>query len=87
MIADSAIKFRRQEKLGRFIVDFVCFERMLVIEIDGDRHAESPYDERRDAWLKARGFDVRRFSNTDVLTKRIGVEYAIATWLGLEWLP
>ena len=48
----GGFKFRRQEQLGRYIVDFVCFERKLVIELDGSQHADSAYDAERDAWLK-----------------------------------
>jgi very-short-patch-repair endonuclease len=80
-------KFRRQAKLGRFIVDFVCMERKLVIEIDGSQHAANRYDQRRDDWLKDRGFEVLRFWNNEVLTNPAGVQYAISASLGLEWLP
>jgi very-short-patch-repair endonuclease len=37
----GAFKFRRQEKLGRYIVDFVCFDSMLIVELDGGQHAVS----------------------------------------------
>ncbi|MBW0005650.1 MAG: endonuclease domain-containing protein [Hyphomicrobiales bacterium] len=80
-------KFRRQAKLGSFIVDFVCLERKLVIEIDGSQHAENVYDRRRDAWLAGRGFKVLRFWNNEVLTEPAGVQHAIATSLGLQWMP
>jgi very-short-patch-repair endonuclease len=79
--------FRRQENLGRYIVDFVCFARKLVIELDGGQHAQSLRDARRDAWLTARGFEVLRFWNNEVLANPSGVQYAVATKLGLEWLP
>ncbi|HIE1866686.1 endonuclease domain-containing protein [Pseudomonas aeruginosa] len=45
------LKFRRQKVLGPYIVDFVCRERMLVIERDGGQHVGSPAD----AWLESRG--------------------------------
>jgi very-short-patch-repair endonuclease len=64
----AEFKFRRQAKLGRFIVDFVCMECKLVIEIDGSQHAANQYDQRRDHWLKDRGFKVLRFWNNEVLT-------------------
>ena len=83
----AEFKFRRQAKLGRFIVGFVCMERKLVIEIDGGQHAGSRYDQRRDNWLRDRGFKVLRFWNNEVLTNRVGVQYAISASLGLEWLP
>jgi very-short-patch-repair endonuclease len=80
-------KFRRQEPIGSYILDFVCFEHKLIIEIDGGQHAESAYDETRDAWLMARGFTVLRFWNSEVLVNPAGVQHAIATSLGLTWLP
>ena len=55
----GGFKFRRQEQLGRYIVDFVCFERKLVIELDGSQHADSAYDAERDAWLRSRDLGVR----------------------------
>ena len=59
--------------IGHYIVDFVCFERFLVIEIDGGQHADSDEDIIRDRWLKAEGFEVLRFWNHDVLGNREGV--------------
>jgi len=63
-------KFRRQVPLGDYIADFVCFEARLVVEADGSQHAESTRDNRRDAWLEARGFRVLRFWNADILHRR-----------------
>ena len=61
-------KFRRQQPLGKYIVDFVCFEKRLIIELDGGQHAEQlKYDVERDAWLRAQGFSVVRFWNNEVL--------------------
>ncbi|HHQ2528034.1 TPA: endonuclease domain-containing protein [Pseudomonas aeruginosa] len=48
------LKFRRQKILGPYIVDFVCRERMLAIELDGGQHVDSPADRLRDAWLESR---------------------------------
>ncbi|NNF68346.1 MAG: DUF559 domain-containing protein, partial [Acidimicrobiia bacterium] len=56
-------KWRRQEPIGRFIVDFVCYEDRVIVEVDGEQHVDNPYDRRRDAWLVAQGFDVLRFTN------------------------
>jgi very-short-patch-repair endonuclease len=64
------LKFRRQHRLGDFIVDFYCPEIRLVIELDGKRHftAEGAlYDEYRTETLKAMGITVIRFENCDVL--------------------
>jgi very-short-patch-repair endonuclease len=66
-------KFRRQVPLGPFIGDFVCFSARLIVEVDGGQHAESEYDERRDRWLAANDFLVKRFWNNDVLTNIEGV--------------
>ncbi|MBI2312609.1 MAG: endonuclease domain-containing protein [Betaproteobacteria bacterium] len=61
-------RFRRQMPLGPYIVDFVCLEAKLVVEVDGGQHADqAKYDEVRDGWLKAQGFRVLRFWNNDVL--------------------
>ena len=60
-------KFRRQQTLGRYIVDFVCFEAKLILEIDGGQHAESATDSVRDAWLRENGYRVLRFWNNEVL--------------------
>ena len=60
-------KFKRQQPLGNYIVDFVCFEATVVIEIDGGQHLESERDRQRDAWLHGRGYKVLRFWNNEVL--------------------
>jgi very-short-patch-repair endonuclease len=60
-------KFRRQQVLGPYIVDFVCLEKLLVIELDGGQHAERQrYDERRTRWLEQHGFRVLRFWDNQV---------------------
>jgi very-short-patch-repair endonuclease len=71
-------KFRRQQPLGKYIVDFVCLEKKLIIELDGGQHAEqSSYDAERDAWLRDQGFSVLRFWNNDVLQNLSGVKDTI----------
>jgi very-short-patch-repair endonuclease len=63
-------KFRRQEPLGDYIVDFVSFEVDLVVEVDGRQHHEQQgYDETRTKWLEEQGFSVVRFWNNQVLTE------------------
>ncbi len=62
-------KIRRQYPIGHFITDFYCAPAKLVIEIDGDTHAEpdqAAYDAARTAWLEAQGYRVIRFQNNDV---------------------
>ena len=57
-------KFRRQQPLGRYIVDFVCLEKRVVVEVDGGQHAhEATVDAERDRWLRDEGFIVLRFWN------------------------
>jgi very-short-patch-repair endonuclease len=66
-------KFRRQVPFQNFILDFVCFERRLVIEIDGGQHTSSETDAARDAVLIAEGFQVARYWNNDVLQRPAAV--------------
>ena len=69
----SGLKFRRQQPIGDYIVDFVCLEKKLIIEVDGGQHAESENDQKRDAWLQSEGYTVLRFWNNDVLGNVEGV--------------
>ncbi|MGH8031502.1 MAG: endonuclease domain-containing protein, partial [Luteimonas sp.] len=66
-------KFRRQHPFGDSILDFVCLDRMLVIEVDGGQHADSRTDPARDCILEKAGFEVLRFWNHDVLQHRDAV--------------
>jgi very-short-patch-repair endonuclease len=66
-------KFRRQVPIVEFIVDFVCFEQKLIVEIDGGQHAQSSEDVLRDAKLIKMGFRVLRFWNNDVIQNLEGV--------------
>ena len=59
-------KFRRQVPLQNYILDFVCFERRLIVEVDGWQHAESRSDAVRDAFFRSQGFRVLRFWNEEV---------------------
>jgi very-short-patch-repair endonuclease len=73
-------KFRRQVPLGPFIADFVCFERKLIVEVDGGQHADGTparRDAARTAWLEAQGYRVVRFWNNDVLSNPDGVLEAL----------
>jgi very-short-patch-repair endonuclease len=63
----DGFKFRRQLPLGPYIVDFVCLEARLVIEVDGGQHLGSAEDKIREAWLASEGFRVLRFWNDEVL--------------------
>ena len=68
------LKFKRQKPMDHYIVDFVCVERRLIIELDGGQHAEqTEYDQRRDAWLRNQGYTVLRFWNNEVMQQLEGV--------------
>jgi very-short-patch-repair endonuclease len=69
----SKVKFRRQVPFRNYILDFVCFERRVVIEIDGSQHLDSRRDEERDSSLCREGFQVIRYWNNDVLQRRTAV--------------
>ncbi|MGD0585676.1 MAG: DUF559 domain-containing protein [Oryzomonas sp.] len=70
----GGIKFRRQQAIEAYIVDFVSFDTRIVIELDGGQHKENEvYDEQRDACLRANGFSVLRFWNNDLITNIEGV--------------
>jgi very-short-patch-repair endonuclease len=60
-------KFRRQVPFQSFILDFVCFDKRFIVEIDGSQHAGSERDMARDAFLAAEGFQIARYWNNDVL--------------------
>ena len=66
-------KFKRQVPVVDFIVDFVCFEKKLIVEIDGGQHMGSNEDMLRDANLVWMGFRVLRFWNNDVIQNLDGV--------------
>lgn len=66
-------KFRRQVPIGRYIADFLCFEKKLVIEADGYHHRNNPNDAVRDAWFEAQGYRVLRFWNSEILENTEGV--------------
>jgi very-short-patch-repair endonuclease len=62
------LKFRRQQSIGPFIADFVCFEKKFILEVDGPHHElEKAYDQRRDYWLTKEGYQVLRIT-TDEFT-------------------
>jgi very-short-patch-repair endonuclease len=66
-------KFVRQQPIGRYICDFVCREKLVIIEVDGWQHSESARDEVRDRYLRGEGYRVMRFWNNDVLSNIEGV--------------
>ena len=79
----AGLKWRRQVPFGRYVVDFVCFERRLVAECDGSQHAENARDRTRDDWLTSQGFSVVRFWNHESLQSPRMVEDTILARAGL----
>lgn len=70
-------KFKRQEQIGDYIVEFVCSAEQLIVEADGSQHVENHADEARNAWLKSQGFRILRFWNDDILRDTDAVGAAI----------
>jgi very-short-patch-repair endonuclease len=69
----AGLRFRRQQPIGPYIVDFYCASAKLVIELDGDQHGADHvvlYDEDRTQWLTEQGYCVLRFPNADVFRNR-----------------
>ena len=62
----NGFKFSRQVPLGPYVTDFVCREKMLIVELDGSQHASSAHDRQRTLWLNAQGYAVLRFWNHEI---------------------
>jgi len=78
-------KFRRQYPIGGFIADFCCYERRLVVELDGGQHAEHvDADQRRTDFFVSQGYRVLRFWNNEVIENIDGVLERIAHTLTLS---
>ena len=76
-------KFKRQIPKGDYIVDFVCEENKLIVEVDGGQHGDQQveYDEKRTEYLESEGYQVLRFWNNEVLTNMDGVLIVIVDQL------
>lgn len=77
-------KFRRQYPIGNYIVDFVCLEKRLVIEIDGGQHNQSDnilYDQNRTQYIEKFGYKVIRFWNNEIESNIEGVYEEILKYL------
>jgi very-short-patch-repair endonuclease len=78
----AGLRFRRQYRLGPYIVDFVCLPARLIIEVDGGQHADRvERDATLTAWLETQGFHVVRFWNNEVLGNVEGVLHVIGEHL------
>jgi superfamily I DNA and/or RNA helicase len=76
------IKFRRQHAIGDYIVDFICIENHLIIEVDGKYHEEKQQQKEdiiRSEYLKAKGYHILRFTNEEVLNNTEEVINTIKT--------
>jgi very-short-patch-repair endonuclease len=69
----NGAKFKRQQAIGLYVVDFIHFGARLIIEADGGQHNGAASDTRRDAWLKSQGFRMLRFWNNEILQNIEGV--------------
>jgi len=74
-------KFSRQIEIGPYIVDFVCREQKLIVEIDGGQHATEAADRVRTTYLEAQGYRIVRYWNNEVLTNITGVLEALRSSL------
>jgi len=72
----EGLKFKRQQPIGKYIVDFICFEKKIIVELDGGQHMQSSArdkDKERDLWCEAQGYVVLRFWDNEVLMNTRGV--------------
>ena len=72
----TGVKFRRQQPIAGYIVDFVTFERKVVVELDGGHHkaqGQKEKDEARNLWLRRQGYEVIRFWDNEVFENLEGV--------------
>ena len=78
----QGFRFRRQHPIGSYIIDFICLELKLIIELDGSQHmGQQQYDMKRSQWLQSNGFKIMRFWNSDILDDLDGVMQAICMHL------
>ncbi|MFZ2066684.1 MAG: DUF559 domain-containing protein [Xanthobacteraceae bacterium] len=83
----GGLKFVRQEPIGAYVVDFVCRERRLIVEIDGSQHAMDNRDAIRDKWLTDHRYRIMRFWNNEVLENTEGVWETILAAASAEAPP
>jgi very-short-patch-repair endonuclease len=79
------LKFRRQVPIGKYIVDFLCIEKKIIVELDGGQHADSmAYDEKRTDFLNNCGYHLVRYWDNDVLKNMDGVLTDLAEQFGIQ---
>ena len=90
------LKFRRQVPIGKYVVDFLCIEHKLIVELDGAPHddqRQKQYDARREAELTGRGYKVLRFPNDlilgggDIVLDRIRAALSLSEGSFAAWAP
>jgi very-short-patch-repair endonuclease len=84
----DGLRFRRQQPIGPYIVDFFCPAAKLIVEVDGEQHALGAHpaaDMQRDAWLEAEGYTVVRFWTNEVMHELDAVCAAILAASRGEW--
>jgi very-short-patch-repair endonuclease len=75
----NGLKFKRQQPMGKYIVDFICFEKKVIVELDGSQHLQNDtYDKKRDEWLESQGYHVMRFNNIEFFEHKEAVIEKIA---------
>jgi len=80
----TGFKFRKQHPFGKYIVDFICLEKKLIIELDGSQHGEAEhtaYDSRRDKFFKNSGYNILRFWDDEIFKEMGRVRDNIQLWL------
>ena len=84
----DGVRFRRQHPIGHYIADFICLEKRLIIEVDGEQHTQEAHAARdavRDRWLTAQGYRVMRFQTVEVYK---GLDSVVDTiWGALQEMP
>ncbi|HZQ11236.1 MAG TPA: DUF559 domain-containing protein [Pseudolabrys sp.] len=80
-------KFIRQQPIGRYVVDFLCREKRLILEVDGGQHSDNARDLLRDQWLRERNYRILRFWNSDIMSNMDGVLETIANALRADAPP
>jgi very-short-patch-repair endonuclease len=86
----GGLRFRRQQPIGPYIVDFFCAAANLIVELDGDQHGVAAaiiYDAHRTRWLQERGYQVMRFANWEALRERERVVGAIVHHIEQHDIP
>jgi very-short-patch-repair endonuclease len=79
------LKFRRQQPLGKFVLDIYCEAQKLGLELDGNSHRDqAQYDRERQTWIEEQGVRVLRFGNDDVLDNLESVLETVLKFCGIR---